>query len=65
MNLRCLFIMVQLNKCVCVALFCNGYIVVMGVCLRQFGLNMNVGCDICLLSWARVGRAAMGSVISE
>ena len=33
-------------------LFCKGVIVVMGVGLRQFSLNMNVGWEICLF---RVG----------
>ena len=32
----------------CVVLFCICGIVVMGICLRRFGLNINVGWDICL-----------------
>ena len=38
---------------------------VMGVCLRKFGLNMNLECDIFFIpSWARVRRVALGSGIS-
>ena len=39
---------------------------VMGVCLRQFCSNMSVAGDfLFVLSWARVRRVALESVVSE
>ena len=48
-DLEICFILVQLNKCV--VLFCKGGIMVMGVCLGQFCLNMNVGWHIVCSEW--------------
>ena len=47
-TLRCVLIFVQLNKCVVCGSVLQMGLVVIGVCLRQFGLNMNVGWLICL-----------------
>ena len=64
MTLRCVFILVQVNKFV--VLFCKEGIVVMGGCLRRLCLDMNVGWDtLFVLSWARVRRVAQRSVVSE
>ena len=61
-TLSCVFILMQLNKCVvlCVVLFCKVAIVVMGDCLRRFCLNMKIWWHIRLLRVDSVRWVALG-----